>query len=121
MCTPVHVREGVVRYPQTHRSKLLLVGLPHLTQRGIGTVFSTDLEFSVLHLIMTETVFWTRTSSEACGRYSESILGQFWVNSEVNTGPQLSKTGPQLSKTGPQLSKTCHKTSLNPVKRPCKH
>ena len=33
MCTPVHVREGVARYPHGRRSKLPLPTAPHLAQR----------------------------------------------------------------------------------------
>ena len=40
----------------------------------LSAVFSTVLVLAVLLLIMTETVFWGRVVTEACGR---SILGQF--------------------------------------------
>ena len=45
------------------------------------------------------------------GGFLRSILGQFWVNSEVNLGPKLSKTGPKLSNQGPKLSRTVLETS----------
>ena len=58
MYTTVHVREGVGPTPRCHRSKLLLVTSSSGPQRGILAVFSTDPLLAVLHLIMTETVFW---------------------------------------------------------------
>ena len=43
-------------------------GLEYRRVSGSHLTFSTDPFYDRLHLIMTETVFWGRTSNEACGR-----------------------------------------------------
>ena len=62
---------------------------------------------------MTETVFWDRHSSEACGR---SRNGHFSGPKLSKTGPKLYKTGPKLSKTGPKVYKTGPKLSKTGLK-----
>ena len=74
-----------VRYPLSPDSGLI----PHLTpRRGILLTFSTDWFLTVLHLIMTETVFLGRVVTEACGR-SRTVIKQ--VLNSVKTGPNLRK------------------------------
>ena len=62
----------VVRYPLGPRNKLLLGSDSSSdsarVQTAVLTVFSTTTVLTVLQEIMTETGFWGRTSSEACGR-----------------------------------------------------
>ena len=65
MCTrgtPQMSREGVVQIPpQTPRQAATGV----CSSSGLSAVFSTVSFLSGLHLIMTETVFLSRTSNEA--------------------------------------------------------
>ena len=86
--TDVHTRKGR-RYPTGQRSKLLLLTRSSSAQREqyltLVPTFSTDQEYDVLQEIMTETGFWSQTSSEACGRASKQVLNS------VKTGPKLKK------------------------------
>ena len=84
VCAPEVTRNGRSDTPtDTPQQAAPGVSAPHLTWRGLPTVFSTGRVLTVLQEIMTETGILRRVVYEACGR---SILGSILVVSEVNSG-----------------------------------